>query len=179
MSQGHADHAHGHAHDHRSAPRRALALVLVLTLGMTAVEIAGPDGTPGTDWDKLTLTSISITANSGNRFTIVLTPLSGFLATHNPNEGGRWVIASYTSIDGGNGFDVDKFTVDTSALDPSLNIGGFYVRATSLSSAGDLELIYVPEPTGGVALLLAASLGLGRSRGREAPTTSNSATATS
>src|SRR5205085_1361786 len=57
-----------------------------------------------------------------------------------------WVIAHYTSIDSGNTFDTSKFTVDTSALAANQNIGGFYVRATNLSGAGDLELVYVPEP---------------------------------
>ena len=59
----------------------------------------------------------------------MLTPLSGFLATHNPNVSGSWVIAHYTSIDSGNAFDTSKFTVDTGESGSHQNIGGFSSRA--------------------------------------------------
>ncbi|CAN5487439.1 hypothetical protein BH09PLA1_BH09PLA1_24900 [soil metagenome] len=129
---------------------------------------SGPDGTPGTDWDKLSISGMSITATSGSKFTIILKPLAGFLATHDPNESGRWVIGSYTSVDPVNGFDTDQFVVDTSALAADQNLGGFYVRATSSIGAGDLELIYVPEPSGGLICIGLAGLAGLRRRQRAA-----------
>lgn len=123
-------------------------------------------GTPGSDWDKLTLTGMSVTATTGSKFTIVLTPLTGFLATHDPNAYQVWTIGSYTSIDPLNTFDTSKFIVDTSALAPSENLGGFYVRVSNPSGAGDLELVYVPEPGTACIMLLPITLAMKRRRRR-------------
>jgi hypothetical protein len=119
---------------------------------------ASTHGTPGTSWDALALSKLSVIATGGaaDKFTIVVSPVGNFNATHDPNKPGLWKIASFTSIEG---FDLSKFSLDTSLLTTGQNLGGFYVSAdTQLDGSGDLNLRYVPEPSLGCGLIIAGGI---------------------
>lgn len=125
-------------------------------------------GTAGTNWDKLTLNSLSIDATSGNKFTIKVITLNGAGTAAGSLTGVSttfgtqytWVIATAASF---SGFDFSKFQVDTSGF--SANQDGMWGLNTS---GGNLELtMTVPEPTAATTLAVLTGLaGLRRPRNR-------------
>jgi autotransporter-associated beta strand protein len=130
---------------------------------------ASAPGTPGTNWDTLTLQKLSITATGvgADTFKIVVSPLAGFLASQDPDKPGKWKIASFTSIAG---FDPSKFLVDVSAIPANLRPGPFSVGIDlSPDGSGELELNYAPEPSLGGALAIAAAVVALRRRARSSP----------
>jgi autotransporter-associated beta strand protein len=76
-----------------------------------AWEVSNWTGAAGTGWDKLTASSISITATSGNP--ILIKPVDLALANFSDTDT-SFIIAQTTS--GITGFSADKFTVDPSGL---------------------------------------------------------------
>lgn len=85
---------------------------LTLTGGSKlAWEIANWTGAAGTGWDKVTVSSLSITASSGNP--VVIRPVD--LALANFSEAHASFVIVQTS-GGISGFSADKFSVDTSGL---------------------------------------------------------------
>jgi autotransporter-associated beta strand protein len=118
-----------------------------------------------TGWDKFTVDSVSVTAGGGNRFTIQVVGVGITNGTNwEPNNAfQRFPIVDHNGI--GAGFtaaDIDKFDLIVSGFDADENLGGFYLDA---SGSGDLELVYVPEPTSLVTVgLIASSAPLRRRR---------------
>jgi autotransporter-associated beta strand protein len=76
-----------------------------------AWDVSNWTGAAGTGWDKLTVTSLNITATSSNRITI----RTADLALANFSEAGTAFVIVQTSA-GITGFSADKFTVDTTGL---------------------------------------------------------------
>jgi autotransporter-associated beta strand protein len=140
--------------------------------GAYAWDINAQDGSAGVNWDKLSLSAVSVTATNspGQRFIIKLVSLDATNAPGAMTEGAgqawdpqsgekRWTIASFTG-----GLDdslLDRFEIDTSEFDNTA-LGGFYLDV----NGGDLDLVYVPEPTGAVTVIAMAAIALSRRQRR-------------
>ncbi|CAN5420814.1 hypothetical protein BH09PLA1_BH09PLA1_34120 [soil metagenome] len=125
-------------------------------------------GTAGTNWDKLTLNALSVTATAGTKFTVkVVSVNAGGTAIANvtgisgvPNTQYTWTIATSASF---SGFDITKFALDTSQFNnDSAGEWSLSVNGNNL----DLTLS-VPEPSSAV-LMGASVIGLMRRRRRSA-----------
>jgi autotransporter-associated beta strand protein len=108
--------------------------------GRMQVNISAMTGTPGTDWDVITLGSgggtYTVNAVDGSDFVIAL---KGSPATFDQGASYALII-----VDAGtaSGFVANKFTVDTSEFTPS---GGFGSSSFTVdASGGDLRLIVTP-----------------------------------
>ncbi len=116
------------------APSGTLTMNNTLTLAggsRVALEIRDWTGEAGTAWDKTTVTSLNLTATSGNRVTI--RPVDLAPANFTETDATFVLIQTTTGI---TGFSADKFTVDTSGL--TLPQGYWKV----LQSGDDLVLAY-------------------------------------
>jgi alpha-L-arabinofuranosidase len=78
---------------------------------MIAWEIGNWTGAAGTSWDKLTVSSLNLTASSGSRITIRPAELS--LANFTESNASFLLIQTTSGI---TGFSADKFMIDTSGL---------------------------------------------------------------
>lgn len=115
-------------------------------------EINNVSGTPGTNWDHVTVTS-ALTLDSSlstGTFTIDLVSLDGSnnpaaLSGWNPNASSSWEIASYGSL-AGLSFNSNLFTVDTSIFDDTNTINGTF-SITNGSGSIILNYTAVPEPS--------------------------------
>ncbi len=138
-------------------------------------------GTPGSDWDLLTMSALTVGATHVNPFTVNVTsagnntaggPAAGF----NPAQPTTWTIAQIGSaaIVNGNatptgngtitpltGTGSDVFALDTSNFvlaNPGTFPDGFQLELVGTGSGDDLDLVYdaTPEPTGGLLALCGA-----------------------
>lgn len=121
-------------------------------------------GGNGVRWDHLALTSLNITATSGNQFVVRIFALPGTggpqLDNFDPNMPFSWAIA--TASGAITGFDLDDFSIVTTNFENNnTNLGGFYMSV----SGSDLMLNYVPEP-GSATVALVGCAGLLRRRRR-------------
>lgn len=128
-------------------------------------EINNATGNAGADpgWDLLTGTgALSITATSGNKFTILVTSLtlsnqSGAAANFNGGANAQWLMADFT---GAIGFDASVFGIDTSAFTNSFTGAFGLARGDATGIGGDNSQLYVtytvPEPSAAWLLLGAA-----------------------
>jgi autotransporter-associated beta strand protein len=122
-------------------------------------EIDNATGTAGVNWDKIQMSSLSITATNAAKFVVKLIGLPGAgtpaLDNFDPDQPYEWVIAN-SSNNTVTGFSTDAFQVDVSQFDNNnTDKGGFYVRYNNTN--GDLLLVYVPEPSSAALALLGAS----------------------
>jgi len=125
-------------------------------------EINQADGTRGTatGWDWLNITgALTINATSANPFRIKITSLDlggspGQATNFNPGQGYTWTIA--TASGGVSGFDANKFTIDTSALQNATNGGTFSIS----QSGNNLNLVFVPDMCWGWTVTTTADSGV-------------------
>ena len=113
-------------------------------------------GSQGTDpgWDFSNIAgSLTITANSGNKFHINIDSLS-LLASWNSNQNYTFNLA--TASGGIFGFDASDFLIDTSAFDDLHPLGGGSFSVVQNGNDLQLEFVAVPEPATigfGIALM--------------------------
>ena len=141
--------------------------------GAYAWEIDDANGSPGANWDRVTMNAVTISATASNKFTIRVAALPGNggpgLDNFDPDSPFSWVIATATSGEVNN-FDLEAFEIDASQFEQhNENKGGFYVSR----SGGDLMLNYVPEPGAVGMLLVSASAALLRRRRSHARLSTN------
>jgi hypothetical protein len=131
---------------------------------INALGVAG--GTQGNDpgWDFADITgSLTITANSGNKFNINLDSLA-LLSSWDNSQSYSFNLA--TASGGIFGFDASDFLINTSAFDDlhSLGVGHFYVEQDGNSL--ELNFTPVPEPaTIGIGIALMGVAFIRRRRG--------------
>lgn len=127
-------------------------------------ELLETTGTPGTEWDLLTVDELTITAGLADPFVIEI--LSGPIASFNQNQDYTWTILSATGFI--SGFQPGIFSVDASGFQNSFT-GSFSV----LQNGNNLDLSYsasaVPEPTSFGLILVFTTIGLSRRRRRRKP----------
>lgn len=126
----------------------------------------------GVNWDKLVMSTLSVTATSGNRFTIKIIVPAGQTFT----TGAKFEIANISSGSGLTPTDLtDLFTLSTAGT--GLASGDFTLSAETASGIGesgtDLFLSYTggtivsaPEPTSAILVGLSAATLVGSRRGR-------------
>lgn len=131
---------------------------------INALGVAG--GTQGNDpgWDFADITgSLTITANSGNKFNINIDSLALLSAWDNSQS---YTFNLATASGGIFGFDASDFLINTSAFDDlhSLGVGHFYVEQDGNSL--ELNFTPVPEPaTIGIGIALMGVAFIRRRRG--------------
>lgn len=111
------------------------------TGGSYTWEIANESGSPGAQWDVLTLDSVSVTAGTG-AFSIKVTSLPGIV--WNGATGPKTFTIATRSNGTFSQADLNAFTVITTDFAAD-NEGGFYVQVSN--SGQSVELVYVPEPS--------------------------------
>lgn len=118
-----------------------------------------------TGWDLLTLDSVSVTATAGNKFAITVVGVNITNGSNwDPTSGEKhFKIADRQGATGFSAGDLAKFSLIVSGFDADENIGGFYLN---VDGGGDLEIVYVPEPSSVVIGLFGASLLAARRRRR-------------
>lgn len=139
--------------------------------GIYLWEINDALGAMGQDpgWDVIDISGeLSITADSGNPFTIQITSLdlasdAGVIANFDNTSSYSWTIAFASS--GISGFNQNKFTLDASSFLNDLGTNGFSLQV----NGNALELLYgpvsaVPEPETWTALLGLLALLIARRR---------------
>src|SRR5439155_2623194 len=101
------------------------------TAGTYVWEINNQTGTPGTNWDTLTMSAVSVTAGNtpGQQFVIQVVSLNPAnnqpcQAPRDANSPGRWTIA--TAQVGAFLSNLDRFKIDTTTFQ-NVNSGGFQV----------------------------------------------------
>jgi len=127
--------------------------------GRYVFEINSTVGTPGTNWDLLSISGgLTISATVSTPFVLDLVSLtagnaSGALANFNSANDYSWKFVTTTT--GITGFSAGAFQYNASNFANNLNIGHFYVSQTG----NDLYLNFtpVPEPTTWVLLSLGLS----------------------
>jgi autotransporter-associated beta strand protein len=139
------------------------------TGGSYTWEINKQDGAPGANWDALDLDAVAVTASPGG-FTIKITSVSRSTGLREPMDSGDWdpasgekrfVIATSSTHSFTTAM-LDKFSVVTTDFG-NANLGGFYLDVTD--SGGNLEIVYVPEPsTGAIGAIVGAAALLRRRR---------------
>lgn len=127
-------------------------------------------GTAGTDWDLLSITgSLDLTGVAAggvdfNLVTMASASTPGLLTSWDPNVSHTWA-GFVTTTTGITGFDPNKFSIDTTGFQNTLN-GAFSVVQNG--SNLDLQYAVVPEPStlvlGGLSLLGFAGAGLRKRR---------------
>ena len=111
-------------------------------------------GSEGTNWDKLALAALTVSADATHLFIVKVIGLTnanaqGSVQSWDPDVGQTWRIATVSGTV--SGFDPDAFEVDYAAFTANNPIkANFYVWR----SGGDILLTYVPEPTAGMMMLL-------------------------
>jgi autotransporter-associated beta strand protein len=143
---------------------------------------AGVSGSPnfdksGTNWDQLTISSLTVSASPSGTFNIAVIGLNGAAgASFDPTKDYAWVAANLPSSSSLNGFDPALFHIDTSGLTVPGLAGAFSINtSTNLglvdpSGMTDLIISYsaAPEPTSLLLTGLAAG-GIFLRRRRRAP----------
>ncbi len=115
------------------------------TNGVYVWEINDFAGTYGADpgWDKLNVTgALTVSATTGQTFTVALTSLNGGAAGAAANFTNTTIytrsIATATSI---SGFSADKFMIDTNGFQHDLNGGSWVVTNTATT----IDLVFTPS----------------------------------
>lgn len=123
-------------------------------------EINSVTGTPGTQWDLLSVSgALTITATSGSPFTVNLKSLTladtaGLVSDFNNTNSYTW---KFVQTSGGvSGFAADKFQFNTSNFQNSLGIGSFFVT----NIGNDLFVNFTPVPEPSTYALMALGLGV-------------------
>ncbi len=142
-------------------------------------EINSASGTAGADpgWDLLSLTgTLSITATSGDRFTIYVTSLTigntpGAVADFSKFTSYQWKIAEAANTI--STFDVDKFEINTTDFSNDFAGGSFSIARGDTAVLGgsdtDLYLVYTAIPEPSAAALFGIGLAFAIWRGRSKP----------
>ncbi|NCD22882.1 MAG: choice-of-anchor D domain-containing protein, partial [Spartobacteria bacterium] len=104
--------------------------------GTLKIDMPTAAGTAGSDWDLLEATGAVTVPASGQFIVWVTGAASGFV----PGAGQSWKIVDAAAV---NGFDADRFIVDTSGFAPELYAGTFSVSNDAAN--GDLYLVFVPS----------------------------------
>ena len=130
---------------------------------------ADHSGTAGgaTGWDLFTIDSVSVTATGGSKFAVQVVGVGITNGTNWDGTSGEkhFTIAKHNGATGFSAGDLAAFDVVVSGFDADENLGGFYLN---VDGGGDLELVYVPEPTALVSISAIASAALLRRRRRTA-----------
>lgn len=122
-------------------------------------------GSEGVNWDKLSLSSLTVNATSGNRFVVRAVSLNnsfqpGALQNWDPDLQQTWRVATVSGTV--TGFDIDDFEID---LTQFTNVNTIKSVFYFWRSGSDINLTYVPEPSSFLLVVLGAA-GLLRRGGR-------------
>jgi hypothetical protein len=110
---------------------------------------------------------VSVTATSSSKFTVTVVGLSIVNGSNwNPTSGETHFKIGDSTTGAFSGVTFaelqEKFAVVVTGFAADQNLGGFYLN---VDDSGDLEIVYVPEPTGATALVAVGAAALSR-RGR-------------